>query len=323
MQTLNRRLTLATIALTTSALLAACGGAEGDDSMTIKVGIYPNSVLTLPIAIADGEDFFADEDLEVEIINGKTGPELISTMIGGSTQVAGSSSGTAIPALNEGQDLKVLPPFQRENKTIMVLEESGMTKLSDLVGKRIAAPVRGGDAESFASEVLQEQGVDPTSVTFIGTGAPGTMQAALNNDKADAAIGTAATIEQMRSNGTKVVAIANSLEGTAGRRGERGIASQFVTTGEFWENNPETINAFCRVMRTTVEYMADEANRDVVVGYIEDYIGVETEFAEKIYERDHTSWVTEIDESLWGDNVEFLTGSRDIPFEVVENDCGR
>ena len=322
-----RRLSVAAALLVSGSLLTACGGGGGSasedgDTTTIQLGTYPNSVLSLPQVVAEGEGFFADEGLEVEPINGKTGPELVSTLIGGTTQIAGASTGTAIPALEQGQKLTVFPPFQKENKAILVPEESGLSALEDLEGKKIAVPARGGDAESFAVDVMEEQGVDPSAVTFVATGAPGTMQAALTNGTVDAGVLTVSAINQMRSNGTEVVAVANSLDGSAGKRGEDGLAAFFITTDDYWGENPDTVEAFCRAMRTTTEFIADDANRDAVAGYIAEYIGVDEENSGEIYDNYRDSWTLEIDESLWEKNVRYISDSAEIPFDIVENGCG-
>lgn len=320
-----RRLSIATALLVSGSLLTACGGggdADAGDTTTIQLGTYPNSVLSLPQVVADGEGFFADEGLEVEPVNGKTGPELVSTLIGGTTQIAGASTGTAIPALEQGQELMVFPPFQRENKAILVTEDSGLTELSELEGKKIAVPARGGDAESFAVDVMEERGVDPSTVTFVATGAPGTMQAALTNGTVDAGVLTVSAINQMRSNGTEVIAVANSLDGTAGERGEESLAGFFITTADEWADDPDTVQAFCRAMRTTTEFIADDANRDAVADYIADYIGVDQENAGEIYDNYRDSWELEIDEARWEKNVRYISDSAEIPFDIVENGCG-
>ena len=69
---------------------AACG--SGDDSSSggdgeIKVGSFPGTIFTYPLTVAEKKGFFVDEDLEVKLVDGKSGPEILSAMIGGSTDI--------------------------------------------------------------------------------------------------------------------------------------------------------------------------------------------------------------------------------------------
>lgn len=322
MNSLKRALTGTATTVLATAVLTACGGGGGSESDTNKItlGNFPNSVLTLPVAVAEGEDFYGAEGLEVDRVDAKTGPELVAAMIGGSTQVAAASSGTAFPALKEGQDLRILPPFEQETKLIVATKASGITDLAGLEGKTLAVPVRGGDAETYVVQVMEEQGLDASKVTFLGTGAPQTLAAALINGKADAAVATTSSAELIQSQKTELNILASPHDGTAGKRGELGLSGFFATTAAYYEENPETIKTFCRAMLKSAEFIADEANKDEVVGYLAKWVGLPDAAAERVYELEHKGWFAELDEARWAANAKY-SDAPDVGFDHVVTDC--
>lgn len=322
----KRALTGAAATLLAATVLTACGsGSDASDDGTstkISLGTFPNSLLSLPTAVALGEDFFGEEGLQVEEVDAKTGPELIAGMIGGTTQVAGASVGTAFPAMKQGQDLKILPPFQDETKIVIASEKSGITELADLAGKTLAVPARAGDAETYVVQMMTEQGLDPSKVTFLAAGGPPTMAAALANGKADAAVSTSSSVEALRESGTAVTVVASPHDDTAGERGEQGLSAFYATTADYYEKNTDTVNAFCRAMIHTMDFIADEANKDAVVGYLSKWVGISEEAAGRVYDLEHDGWFTGLEESRWKANTEYAD-TPELGFDSVVNDCGQ
>ena len=320
-----KRRAIAVIAgLATAATLSACGGSDDSgsaDDGKISFALFPNSVLSLPLAVAQGEKIFEEEGLEVEMVEGKTGPELIAMTIGGTTDIAGASSGTAIPALGQGQELVVMPPYQKESKIIAARKDSGATKLEDLAGKTVAVPARGGDAETFLTAVMEEKGVDSSKVTFVATGAPASLAVAMLNGKVDAMIGTTSTVELLKSKGGDINVLASAPDGTAGERGELGLSSFMVTTPKFKKEHPEKVKSFCRALQKSTAFIADEANKDAVVKYLMDWVGVPQESAEVIYEKESDSWFNEVGQEQWDANVGYLLKDKKVSYDVVENNC--
>ncbi|TNM41180.1 ABC transporter substrate-binding protein [Nocardioides albidus] len=326
MNPFKRALTGAAASVLAVTVLAACGGGSGDggdgDSRKISLGVFPNSILSLPTAVAMGEDFFGEEGLEVERVDAKTGPELIAGMIGGTTQIAGASTGTAFPAMKEGQDLKILPPFQGETKLVIATEKSGITELADLEGKTLAVPARGGDAETYVVQIMEEKGLDPSKITFLAAGGPPTLAAAMANGKADAAVGTTSSAELLEETGTEIEVLASPHDDTAGDRGEQGLSAFYATTADYYEKNADTVDSFCRAMVHTMEFMADEANKDTVVDYLAEWVGLSPEAAERVYELERDGWFTELEESRWQANAGYA-GAPDVGFDHVVTGCGQ
>lgn len=319
-----RRLAPALALVTALGMLGACGtddDASADGLTQISVGNFPNTLLTVPLGVAEGEGFFADEGLSVKIIPASGGPQLVAAMLGGSTQFTPVPSSVAIAAMVEGQELQVLPPFEQENLVFAVPVESDASELDDLVGERIGVAVRGGAAEIFATDVLREKGIDPGDVTFVAAGTAATMQASLDNDQVDAIVSSNSSVVAINQESPMTV-LASALDGTAGERGSAGLASFYVTTPEYKTENEETVTGFCRALTAAAEWIADESNRDETIGYISSWTGVTDEDSlETLYETSHQAWQEELDEERWEANVAFASDG-DISYDQVNATCG-
>ena len=329
---LRRRKTLTSVAivLTASVLLVACGGDspgaakdEGGESV-ISVGHFPTSTTTLPLVVAQKKGFFAEEDLKVETVDAKGGPELTSALIGGTTQVAVGVPAAVIPAMSQGSPLVGLPPYPRLDLALAVPESSPITSLDGFAGKTVGVTQRGALTEKFASTVLQDAGIDPADVTFVAVGNLAAYVAALREGTIDAAVVTSDASVVLAAQEVPMRPIAGSLQGTAGDLSDHGLQSLYTTTNDFREENPEVLDAFCRSMGSAVEWIADEANQTEAGTIISEVMGIPPAAAEKIWEVQHEFWAMEITESTWSFNVDWtLDGSGDVPFESSQlADCG-
>lgn len=328
MKRIAKYATCSVVALATVLGLASCssggsGSTSGDSGATqISVGNFPNTILTLPLGVAEGQKFFQDEKLSVKIVPGNTGPGLLSAMIGGTTQITPAPTTVAIAAMSQGQELKIFAPFEQANTVIAVRSDSGIKDVTGLVGKRVGVDSRGGASELLASALLKEVGADPSKVIFVATGTPATMGAALANGKVDAMVGSNAT-EAILAQTTKLTVIASSLDGTFGERGKQSLASFYVTTPKYYSEHAGTVNAFCRAVTRAASWIADDSNQNKVLQYIGSWTGLKDQGAVKmIYDSVHKSWVSTLSEDRWNANVEYTAGSKQIPYSNVMNGCG-
>ncbi|MFE5708837.1 ABC transporter substrate-binding protein [Rhodococcus koreensis] len=303
---------------------AACGSTEpaGDNPNNINVGSFPGTIYTYPLSVAEKKGFFTNEDLTVTLIDGKSGPEILSAMIGGSTQVTFAQPGAVIPAGAQGQELKVLGPYSRGRVVIVATEESGITSLDELPGKRFAVPQRGDSNEQRTLNVLDEYRIDGKKVTFIGTGSPATTAAAIANGQADASVLGLTTYESLLAKGTKLRIIAGSTEGTMGERGKNDVTGMFTTTKQFWDKNPDTMGQFCRAMKSSVEWIADDANADEATKILVEWTGLPEDAARSVWESERDTWTMDLGRELWDANVSYVDPKIDPRYDdIVTNGC--
>lgn len=312
--------------LTAAAVLvgtAACGSDDGDASSNeVKIGSFPGTIFTYPLAVADKEGFFDDEGLDATIVDGKSGPEILSAMIGGSTDIIFGQPGVIVPASEQGQPMKVIGPYSRGRVVIVATEKSGITELDQLPGRKFATPQRGDSNEQRTLTVLKEYGIDGSKVTFIGTGTPATTAAALANGQADASVLGLTTYETLLAQGVKLRILADSAEGTMGERGKNELTGVFATTQKFFDDNPEAVDRFCRALESSIAWISDDANADAATALLAEWTGLPADAAARVYESELDTWSMELDESVWDANVGFVDEGIDPKYEsMVVNGC--
>lgn len=304
---------------------AACG--SGDDSSSggdgeIKVGSFPGTIFTYPLTVAEKKGFFVDEDLEVKLVDGKSGPEILSAMIGGSTDIIFGQPGIIVPASEQGQAMKVLGPYSRGRVVIVATEKSGITELDQLPGKKVAVPQRGDSNEQRMLTVLKEFDVDSSDVTFIGTGTPATTAASLANGQADASVLGLTTYETLLGQGVKLRILADSAEGTMGERGKNEVTGVFATTQKFYDDDAESVDSFCRAMESAIAWIADDANADEATTILAEWTGLPADAARRVYESELDTWSMTLDEEVWAANVGYIDDEIDPKYDdMILNGC--
>lgn len=305
---------------------AACGSgdekAAAGGASTIKVGSFPGTIFTYPLAVAEKKGFFEDQDLEVDIVDGKSGPEILSAMIGGSTDLIFGQPGIIVPASEQGQPMKVLGPYSRGRVVIVATEKSGITELDQLPGKKFAVPQRGDSNEQRTLTVLDEYDVDGSKVTFIGTGTPATTAASLANGQADASVLGLTTYETLLGQGVKLRILADSAEGTMGERGKNEVTGVFATTDKFYEDDPEAVTKFCKAMEATIAWIADDKNTEEGTKLLSEWTGLPSEAAGTVFDSEHDTWSMSLDEDIWDANVGYVDAKIDPKYDdMVVNGC--
>jgi NitT/TauT family transport system substrate-binding protein len=276
---------------------------------TVTVGNFPTSALTLPFAIAQAQGYFRDAGLNVQVVSATSGPVLASELIGGTTQIAVEVPSNTFPAMQQGDQLVVLPPYGRLDLAVVAPDGGGVTTLKSLVGKKIGVTALGSSTETFAKYVLQINGINPGSVTFVAVGALTTQLAALKNHAIDATVLSSDAIAAVTAKGIKLDTLASSLAGTAGQLGAIGLQSFYATTSGYQTSHPAVVKDFCTAMLRATAFLADDANRAAGVPTIESLLGVPAAAAGQVWDTVHEAWATQIAATRWEANVKLILGS--------------
>lgn len=318
--------------------LAACGsstkrasgtagtasGAASSNLTRVSVGNFPNSALTLPYAVAEDQGFFKAAGLDVQTVPSTSGPALVSALIGGTTQIAVQVPPNAFPAMQQGEPLLALPPYGRLDLDIVTPSSSGIAGIKSLAGKKIGVTARGAFTETFARYVLQQNGVDPTNVTFIAVGALATQEVALRNHEIDATVLSSDTTAAATAHGINLTTLASSLNGTAGPLGQIGLQSFWATTKGYRSSHPQVVDEFCTAMNRSVSWLDNNANRNAGSQDIATLLNVPVAVANQVWDNVHTAWSPTIDNTRWSANAKLIAGSATaVPMsQFVAASCG-
>ena len=314
------------------ATLAACSSgaspsstpaAAGTPALTaVSVGNFPDSALTLPFAIAQDQGYFRDAGLNVQAVSATSGPALASELIGGTTQIAVEVPSNAFPAMQQGEPMVAMPPYGRLDLAIVTPDGSGVTSLKSLVGKTIGVTALGASTETFAQYVLQLNGINPKSVTFVAVGALASQEVALRNHKIDATVLSSDTIAAATASGIKLTTLASSLGGTAGQLGAIGLQSFWTTTTSYQTSHPAVVKDFCTAMTRATAFLADNANRSAGLPTIEKLLSVPASVAGGVWDTVHAAWATQIAATRWDANVKLILGSpTTLPISQFTSNC--
>ena len=289
---------------------------------TVSVGNFPDSALTLPFAIAQDQGYFRDAGLNVQAVSATSGPALASELIGGTTQIAVEVPSNAFPAMQQGEPMVAMPPYGRLDLAIVTPDGSGVTSLKSLVGKTIGVTALGASTETFAQYVLQLNGINPKSVTFVAVGALASQEVALRNHKIDATVLSSDTIAAATASGIKLTTLASSLGGTAGQLGAIGLQSFWTTTTSYQTSHPAVVKDFCTAMTRATAFLADNANRSAGLPTIEKLLGVPASVAGGVWDTVHAAWATQIAATRWDANVKLILGSpTTLPMAQFTSNC--
>ncbi|SFQ55627.1 ABC transporter substrate-binding protein [Amycolatopsis rubida] len=312
--------TLHASSLAAAAMLAltACGS-TGSDSVnsasagaisSLSIGVFPGSVLSLPAYIGESEGLFAKHGLKVTLVKGKSGPEILGGLIGGSTQAAVNGGSTVIAALQQGQDLRTLPLYASLDFTVAATKSSGIKDVEGLIGKKVAVTARGGASEMFVDELLREKGLDPAKVTFVGAGPMANVIPLLRDGGADATVLGYTSQATFKNQGIDLTTLADPRDGSAGEIAHYGISALWATSGKEAARMSKVCAAFADIHR----WMSDPANVNAGAKVLAGVTGIPAADAVQLWkdEGQHL-WRTSVSEPEWKDNVAWVNKSTHNP----------
>ncbi|WP_328500821.1 ABC transporter substrate-binding protein [Streptomyces sp. NBC_00457] len=165
-------------AATTDSAGGSGAGAATGPKVRIAVGIDPSFA---PFFLADEQGLWAENGLDVELVQFGRGGEGVDALAGGQVQLAGNSDTTTIGMLRQNSGLR----------SLLVYEESGRY-LKVVLGPEVADPskirkmaVVPGLSELAATRFLESKGIDTKSVDFV-TADPPEIPALLQKGDVDA-----------------------------------------------------------------------------------------------------------------------------------------
>lgn len=188
------------IALLTAAslLLAGCGGAtktpgagsapapaaapqdshkQPEPLIPLKIG-YLNVMDDAQAMLAKDAGFYEKHGLDVELHLFNSGTDLIKAIVGGQLQAGVLGFTNAVTWAEKGADLKVIGGAQMGYHSILVNRESGIKRVADLKGKKLASQGKGSTADIVLNGVvLPQAGLKKEDVTVVYTSPANAIQA--------------------------------------------------------------------------------------------------------------------------------------------------
>ena len=263
------------------ALLAAgCGddddgdttaGDEGtEEELTpITVGVIPIGGMA-PFFYGLEQGYFEEEGLDVSTEIGFGGAEFVPAVLSGEQQFAVGEYLSLMIARENGVGLQVVSNLtngaespDRGTDALLVAPDSGIDSVEDLAGKTVAVNGLQGIGEVGLGAILDEHGLDPSSVSFVEVGFP-EMNAALAAGEVDVAWNVEPFITLGEMDG--LVNLLDPMYET-----EPSLPVGLVFGSEEWlGENPEVAAAFHRALQRSLDAASDEeAMREAIAANTE------------------------------------------------------
>ncbi|MBB5750470.1 aliphatic sulfonate ABC transporter substrate-binding protein [Micrococcus sp. TA1] len=176
---MRSRLTLSAAVLAVSALaLTGCVAGEGSGGDAAEAGAPAGGADTLDIDFATYnplslvikekgwlEEELSDEGVTVNWVQSAGSNKANEALRAEAVDVGSTAGSAALLARANGTEIKTIGLYsQPEWAALVTTADSGITEVTDLVGKNVAA-TKGTDPYFFLIQALEEAGVDPSEVT--------------------------------------------------------------------------------------------------------------------------------------------------------------
>lgn len=166
------------------AAFALAGHAAADEKF--KIG-YLRVMDDAQAIVAHEGGFYKKQGLDVELIEFKSGTDLIKAIVGGQLDSGVLGFTNAVAWASKGADLKVVGGAQHGYHAIVARDDSGIRTVADLKGKTLASQAEGSTADTvLKGVVLKQAGLKPDDVNIMGVSPQVAVQSLLGK-RVDAA----------------------------------------------------------------------------------------------------------------------------------------
>jgi len=247
--------------------LAGCAGQKAPVSLT-PVSVVLKWVHQGQFAgfyVAKEKGFYADEGLDVTLMPGGPGINVVQTVLSGEAQFGDTRPENLIGSRTQGDPVKAVAVIARDNPYVLVaLPESGITKPTDFVGKVIMPDFGGNRSELQFLAMIKRAGVSLEDMTIVPYNAD---YSPFFNGEVDVIPsvwnGDLVKIKQTRPDVTLI---------WPSDYGVRFYADTLFTTDEFIANNPDVVRGFLRATLKGHQYTIDhpEEAAELTLRYTQD-----------------------------------------------------
>ena len=191
MERLMRSLTAILLAVALVAaftFVAGCTGTDAGDVTNLRIGYQPSTHQTAHMTAM--EKGWWQDDLaplgvtKVTDYQFGTGAPEMQAMLSGDLDIAYVGSAPFIAAVSTGLDAKIVAAVQTQGSDLVLRNEVPYSTPADLVGKKIGTFPPGTIQDTILRTWLEENGVDPASVTIVAMD-PGAATTAISAGQVD------------------------------------------------------------------------------------------------------------------------------------------
>lgn len=301
---------LALLAMTAT-LFTGCKGK--DDLIEITLNEVAHSIFYAPMYVAFEKDYFKEEGLKVNLVNGLGADKTMTAVLSGDTDLGFMGAEASIYVYNEGQEDYVVnfaQLTQRAGNFLVSRDVQEEFKWDNVKGKTVIGGRAGGMPQMVFEYILKKQGIDPkTDLTIVQNIDFGLTSQAFSSGQGDYTIEfePAATALELEGVG-KVVA-------SLGVESGKVPYTAFSAKKSYIKKNPDVIQGFTNAIQKGLDYVATHTPEEIAKV-------IQPQFAETDYDKLVLIVTRYYEQDTWKENLVFeeesLTLLQDILDEAGE-----
>lgn len=277
--------------------LVACGS---DDGLTkVKLNEVAHSIFYAPMYVAIEKGYFAEEGLEVSLVNGLGADKTMTAVLSGDADIGFMGSEASIYVYNQGKEdyiVNFAQLTQRAGNFLVSRKQETNFDWNNLIGKTIIGGREGGMPQMVLEYILKEKGIDPENdVTIIQNIDFGLTGEAFASGTGDYTVEFEPAAYKLEKEGKGYVVASLGVES--------GMVpyTAYSAKKSYIEKNPEIIQSFTNAIQKGLEYVAahdsneiakvikpqfPDTDMDSLVGIVERYRSQDTWKQDSIFKKE-------------------------------------
>ena len=282
----------------------------GSDDGVVKIGYLPSDHDSA-LFIAQADDAYAAEGLDIETVQFNNGGDLMTAMASGEVDVGYVGITPVLSSIEKGVPVKVISGAQIEGSGLVVGKDSGVSTIEDLDGKSIATPGEASIQYLLLVYALNQSGLSKDNVD-ISAMKVAPMNDALKSGKIDGMLTYEpfVTIATEKDNGILLKSSADILPGHP--------CCVVVASDDFINNNPDELQIILDIHENATNYIME--NPDEAATKLPKDIVSDVEIEKKSLA--NIQFVSGLDESYKQSILDFMNIQKDLGLlkEVISAD---
>lgn len=209
------------------------------------------------VFIAEAKGLYKKYGVNVQLTKFSAGPALMQQVSGGTLDLGFAGVAPIISTIDSDPTIKIVAALQGNGSGIIVGNDSGISKVADLAGKKIAVPSVGSIQDILLRQLFKDNNID-YSKQNVSTVAAGQMPAAIGAGSIDAAITWEPFVSQAAMKNLGKILI----------RSEEIMPNHpccaVATTTTMIEKYPDTLKAFFKAHKEATDYVLNNAQDTAV-----------------------------------------------------------
>ena len=276
----------------------------------VRLTEVAHSIFYAPMYVAIEEDYFAEEGIELTLVNGLGADKTMTAVLSGESEIGFMGSEASVYVYNEGAEDYVVnfaQLTQRAGNFLVSREQEENFKMTDLKGKTVLGGRKGGMPQMVFEYILKKYGMNPDTDLNIITNIDFGMTA-----QAFAGGSGEYTVEFEPS------ATALEKEGSGYVVSSLGVESGYVpytaysAKKSFIEKNPEVIEGFVKALQKGMDYVNTHTPEEIAKV-------IQPQFAETDMDTLVTIVTRYYEQDSWKENLIFDQEAFTLLLDILES----